>query len=51
MADRKSTPHIFDRLLKDRIVWLGSEVMFFAAVPGGVPAAQPGGSRWWSCSW
>jgi ATP-dependent Clp protease protease subunit len=26
MADRKSTPHIFDRLLKDRIVWLGSDV-------------------------
>jgi ATP-dependent Clp protease protease subunit len=26
MAERKSTPHIFDRLLKDRIVWLGSDV-------------------------
>ena len=26
MADRQSTPHIVDRLLKDRIVWLGSDV-------------------------
>jgi len=26
MAARKSTPHILDRLLKDRIVWLGSDV-------------------------